>query len=701
MAELQTLLLVAPVLGQSLSLLERVTVAGLLLMPLLSFLSLFLFGRKLPRHGDWLAIGFMGLSLTGALFLFSQVWGQTPLHSEFTWFLLPQPNGEVVSMQAGVYLDNLTAVMLVLVTFISLLVMVFSVGYMKGDALYARYYAYLSLFTACMLGLLLADNLLVLFICWELVGFLSYLLIGFWYQRQAAAKASTKAFLVNRIGDVGFLWALFAFFAVFKTFNINSAQALLATLPLQAEQGVMLLLGFGLLAGAMGKSAQFPLQVWLPDAMQGPTPVSALIHAATMVAAGVYLLARCFPFFLPEVLLTMAIIGVFTAFIGALAASQQQDIKKVLAFSTISQLGYMVMGVGVGAPEASLFHLITHAFFKASLFLISGIVIHAIQHAWHHHSNKILFEAPIDVQDMRNMGGLRMMLPLTFVCYGISAGALVGLPFFSGFLSKEALLLASVQWAQAGAGWQWLLPGFGFATVLLTAYYMARQLLLVFFGRPRLKLPLKSYKYSPRQEVSWTMLAPVMLLTVLSLWVFFSWSPLSSEQSWLVPQIASALAANSFFPANGHQAHISWILYLSLAMVVLGGALAFFTRQAVRAKQFTKPVMGWRYWLKNQFFLNEAYAFVVVRPTLALGRLTEKTDHILNYGLHAFSKGFVAISKLIAWGDRWVVDGAVQVVGWSSRQVGHLGRSLQNGNIQSYYLFSLLGLVALLFWLFY
>ncbi|QHL89173.1 NADH-quinone oxidoreductase subunit L [Nibribacter ruber] len=701
MASLQTLLLAAPVLGQSLSLLERVTVAGLLVMPLLSFLTLFLLGKRLPRHGDWLAIGFMFLSLTGALFLFGQVWGQEPLHSQFTWFTLPGSQGTILAFDAGVYLDNLTVVMLVVVTFISFLVMVFSLGYMKGDALYARYYAYLSLFTACMLGLLLADNLLVLFICWELVGFLSYLLIGFWYQRQAAAKASTKAFLVNRIGDVGFLWALFAFYGLFHSFSLQDAQGMLATLPEGAENGLLLLLGFGLLVGAMGKSAQFPLQVWLPDAMQGPTPVSALIHAATMVAAGVYLLARCFPFFVAEVLLTMALVGAFTALLGALAASQQQDIKKVLAFSTVSQLGYMVMGVGIGAPEASLFHLLTHAFFKAALFLLAGILIHAVQHAWQHHSNRILFEAPIDVQDMRNMGGLRLVLPITFICYLITAGALVGLPFFSGFLSKEALLQASVQWAQAGSSGRWFIPAVGFLTVMITAYYMGRQVLLVFFGRPRLQLPIRSYQYSPRQEVAWSMLGPVLVLTLLSFWLAFSWSPVSVEQSWLMQDLPAALSANTFVPSGEQKVHFPWLAFLSVGMVLLGGALAYFTRHPVLSKEKTLPVYGWRYWLKNQFFMNEAYSRFLVKPTLFLGKMTERIDQGLDYLLHAFSKGFVALSKLTAWADRWVVDGVVQAVGWLSRQLGHLGRSLQNGNIQSYYLFSLLGLVVLLFWLFY
>jgi NADH-quinone oxidoreductase subunit L len=688
-------LLLSPLAVQVPSAAEKLAVLGVLGFPLLSFLLLFLLGRRLPRQGDWLSVAAMALSAVAAGFLFYHVWDQTPLQAQLKWFSVPLLNGGALAFNTGIYLDNLTVAMLVLVTFVSLLVQVFSISYMHGEVLYARYFSYLSLFTACMLALLLADNLLVLFMCWELVGFLSYLLIGFWYHRRAAAQASSKAFLLNRIGDVGLLWGLLAVFLLFQTFDL---QTILAVGAGGLPRGILLLAGFGLLAGAMGKSAQFPLQVWLPDAMQGPTPVSALIHAATMVAAGVYLLARLFPLFLPEVLTAMALVGALTAVVGALAATMQYDLKKVLAFSTISQLGYMVMGIGVGAPDAALFHLFTHAFFKAALFLNAGIIIHAVKHAWSHHSHRILFEAPIDPQDLRNMGGLRKVMPVTFGCYLVASAALVGLPFFSGFLSKDALLLASWQWARAEGEFSFRLvvPVLVFATVLFTAYYMLRQIIFVFLGKARLGVPLRYFRLTARQEAPFLMLGPVLILSGLSLWIFYAPVPWSIEGSWLLNGLKVSM--ERFIPlyASGHS---SWLGLVALILVVAGGNLAWFTQRIIVKKKEGREQTGWRHLLACQFYLDELYTRGIVFVTLKLASLTQGTDQKINYLLHGWGKGTVAFSKLTAWSDRWVVDGAVYAVGWLSRGLGWVGKNLHNGNIQSYYLFSLLGLLLLFLWL--
>ncbi|NJM94598.1 MAG: NADH-quinone oxidoreductase subunit L [Cytophagales bacterium] len=339
-----------------------------------------------------------------------------------------------------------------------------------------------------MQGLVVSDNLLLTFLFWELVGFSSYLLIGFWYHKSSAAQAARKAFMMNRVGDLGFLLGLLILWAQYATFDLSQlSQLFSSTAPAQgiwqghAVNGIqksselsslwLTLMGLGLFCGAVGKSAQFPLFTWLPDAMEGPTPVSALIHAATMVAAGVYLLVRVSALLTAEALVIIAVIGALTALLAALAATVQTDIKKVLAYSTVSQLGYMVLAVGTGAFAAAFFHLMTHAFFKACLFLGAGSVIHAVHRA----------RPEADAQDMRSMGGLYKSLPWTFVTYAVASAALVGLPFFSGFLSKDLILESAWHWAQGQGGLAWVLPLVAFGTVGITAYYMLRQVVWVFW----------------------------------------------------------------------------------------------------------------------------------------------------------------------------------------------------------------------------
>ncbi|MBD1397106.1 NADH-quinone oxidoreductase subunit L [Pontibacter sp. JH31] len=702
-----------------------------LLLPLLAFALLYGWGKHLARKGDWLGIGSTGVIFALSLYLFSQTWDTATFHSRIIWFSFP--SNYVADFTAGVRLDNLTVLMLLIVTFVSLLVQVFSVGYMKGDAGYSRYFAYLSLFTFSMLGIVLVDNLLLLFMFWELVGLSSYLLIGFWYQRPAAVAASKKAFLVNRVGDIGLLLGLFAFYTYFRTFDLEALRTLVGagewsngifslsyTLNgqpwlVELSPVFLTLAGLGLFMGCVGKSAQFPLQVWLPDAMQGPTPVSSLIHAATMVAAGVYLLARCYPFFTVDALTVIAVIGAITALLGAIAALTQYDIKAVLAFSTISQLGYMVMGMGTGAHDASLFHLTTHAFFKAALFLNAGIIIHAMHRGLHHAH----LPGDADPQDIRNMGGLRRAMPLTFYTYLLAAAALVGLPLFSGFLSKDAILSGSWAWAQTmsaanGNSLYYIVPVIGFVVVLLTAYYMGRHLWFIFFGSFRLPFDVQSLRFSVRQEVERVMLLPVVLLAILSLGIFFSLNPLAFSGSWVMRGIGievltpkSTLLADRLVQAVAAQdaandtAHLV-IGILSALLGVAGIALAVGRYRnrggALLLQEMPQGALARLSY--HHFYLDAVYNRTLVQPTIWLARMLYRLDkRVIDYTLEYASKWLVVFAKIVKWFDHWVVDGSVWLIGALSKVLGSIGRNLQNGKVQSYYAYSLFGFILIILYI--
>ena len=705
------------------------------MLPFLAFAFCLLVGKKLPRQGDWLSIGAAIFSFLLALFVFSQVWQQTIVHGQTTWFQLINSQNTARVFTAGIYLDNLSVLLLVLVTFISLLVQVFSVAYLHHDEHYNRYFAFLSLFTGSMLGLLLADNLLIMFIFWELVGFCSYLLIGFWFYRPAAAQASKKAFLVNRVGDIGLLIGLFLLYSFFGTFDLltlksqisayinatpaGSADVSRTFLAAQIPTPMLTLTGLALFCGCIGKSAQFPLQVWLPDAMEGPTPVSALIHAATMVAAGIYLLAKCYIFFTPDALLIIALVGAITAFLGALVACTQFDIKKILAYSTISQLGYMVMGMGVGAHDAALFHFTTHAFFKAALFLIAGIIIHAVHQALQYQDAET--RALVDAQDIRNMGGLRQKLPFTFYCYLLAGASLVGIPLFSGFLSKDAILIGCWNWAAAGAAktgawWWYLVPVTGFVAVALTAYYMTRQLIFVFLGTFRLGFGESHLRMSPEREASGLMLVPVVILAVLALGFFFARNPFVGTHNWLLNGISlqklnpnQALVSSYFFknlltPASQNTHLLAPVL--SVVALILGGVTAWqrfrknVITSAITYELSALPPASFTNFIFQNFYLDKLYQAVLVKPTQWLALTTAKIDAVvIDYSINTFAKILVVFSKILAWFDRGVVDGLVRGIGHTARLSGNLGRYMQNGKIQSYYLFSLLGLLLLVFYI--
>ncbi|WP_242928509.1 NADH-quinone oxidoreductase subunit L [Pontibacter vulgaris] len=706
---------------------QTTTALVVLLLPLLAFFVLFCFGKRLPRRGDWLAIGISAATFILSVYLFTQTWNTATYHTRTVWFSLP--SSIVSDFTAGILLDNLTVLMLVIVTFISTLVQLFSVGYMHGDTGYHRYFAYLGLFTFSMLGIVLVDNLLLLFMFWELVGLSSYLLIGFWFERPAAVAANKKAFLVNRVGDIGLLLGLFAFYTYFRTFDLETLRTLISagnwsdnsfildyTLngelwQLELSALLLTLAGLGLFMGCVGKSAQFPLQIWLPDAMQGPTPVSSLIHAATMVAAGVYLLARCYAFFTPDALTVIAIVGAITALVGALAALNQYDIKAVLAFSTISQLGYMVMGMGTGAYDASLFHLTTHAFFKAALFLNSGIIIHAMHHGLHHaHLENI------DPQDIRNMGGLRKTMPLTFYTYLLATAALAGIPLTSGFLSKDAILSVSWAWAQTmsanGNLLYFIVPVTGFLVVVLTAYYMTRHMWFMFFGSFRAPFDVQQIRFSPKLETGRVMLVPVVILAILSLGIFFSLNPLSFKGSWVVEGISLKSLSLTLLAQKlvqtvtiqddaNHLPHI--VIGVTSALLAAFGiavALIKYNRKTSEQLVSEQPNSTFVRLSFNHFYLDTFFHITFVKPALWMATTLYRVDkRVIDFTLNYGSKWLVVLSKMVGWFDRLVVDGLVWLVGALSKVFGMLGRNLQNGKVQSYYAYSLFGFILIILYI--
>ncbi|WP_373515820.1 NADH-quinone oxidoreductase subunit L, partial [Persicitalea sp.] len=450
----------------------------LLAMPLLAAIGLALAGRRLGNTAGWIAaaITLAGLLLSVSLFSLNET---RLFHHDWV-------NLGTNTLRISLRLDYLGSLMLLLVHFVALLVQIYSIAYMRTDAARVRYFAFIQLFAFSMLGIVLAGSLVMMYVFWELVGLSSYLLIGFWHYKPRAAWAAKKAFILNRIGDAAFLAGILMLlhyagttdFSILPTDLSVSTDRWYASPILPPSENIALTtIGILLFGGCIGKSAQFPLSAWLPDAMEGPTPVSALIHAATMVAAGIFLLARIAFLLTPTAQLVIAIVGTITMLHGAWKAMYEWDIKRVLAYSTMSQLGLMVLAVGVGSWQVAMFHLFTHAFFKAGLFLSAGSVIHALSP----HDAKIHF----DPQDMRNMGGLRSLMPRTFVCYVICAAALAGIPLFSGFLSKDAIFaMAFVRAAEEGSFW-YIFPIVAMLAAGLTAFYMVRQVWLIFMGKNR------------------------------------------------------------------------------------------------------------------------------------------------------------------------------------------------------------------------
>jgi NADH-quinone oxidoreductase subunit L len=615
----------------------------------------------------------------------------------FSWFDLG-----TTAVQLGWVLDPLTAVMLMMVTFVGSLIFIYSVGYMAHDENFTRFFCFLSLFAAAMLGLVIANSLLLLFICWELVGLASYLLIGFWYFKPSAAAAAKKAFITTRVGDMGFILGVVWLYHQAGTLLFYdggngcleaSALTRMATqttaLGLAASTGIALLI----FCGAIGKSGQVPLHVWLPDAMEGPTPVSALIHAATMVAAGVFLMARVYPLLsgqpaatAPEgdahvhstALAVVAWVGVITAVFAACIAVAQTDIKRILAYSTVSQLGYMMLGLGVGGVAVAMFHLITHAFFKALLFLGAGSVIHGCH----------------EEQDIRKMGGVRQFMPVTFATYAVGTMALAGVPvFFSGFWSKDAILHAAHGWDTSH--WPYYL---GLCGALLTAFYMTRQVCYVFFGRLHTTEPGAGHEHGhPPHESPPVMTLPLVVLAVFAVVLGFLGTPI---WPWFQSFVEGRQAGVEF----GHlfEGGTFFVLLVSTAIVALGIGTGWwlYGNIASGAPGVVDPLAA-RFpdafqVLANKFYVDELYEASVLRANAWWARACDWLDRVIWTGV------VLLVSYLIlglAWFDRFF-DEYVVNLGFDEgcRELRRGGRwlgRLQGGQVQFYLRAIGVGLVVL------
>ncbi len=587
-----------------------------------------------------------------------------------------------LSVDVAFLADPLSSAMLLVITGVGGLIHLYSVGYMHGDQGIGRYFALLNLFTAMMSILVLGDNLLLLFVGWEGVGLCSFALIGFWYADARNAAAGTKAFLVNRVGDFAFALGVFLLFWSSDALGAPTLRfrELIALMPRLAElqwwgwavPGVAAALLF---AGATGKSAQIPLFVWLPDAMAGPTPVSALIHAATMVTAGVYLVARLSFLYeaAPEVGAVVAWVGAATALLAATMAVVQHDLKKVLAYSTISQLGYMFLALGVGAYAAAVFHLITHAFFKACLFLAAGSVIHAMHHE----------------QDMRRMGGLKDALPRTHATFLVSALALAGVPPLAGFVSKDAILAASFTSERGGV----VLWAVALATAALTAFYMTRQVWLIFYGERRFD-PAKTVHESPA-----TMVVPLLVLASLAVvGGLLGWPAILGGshrlETWLAPVVARGPV--------GHASHLLEfaLIAASVAAAVLGGLAGWsvYAQNRPSPQRLAAVGAGMPYHLVSAlYYVDEIYDAIFVRGVLRLGTWGAAFDaRVLDGILHGLAATTRGLSRLSGWFDQHAVDAVVDGVGSSALGMGSMLRRLQSGRIHTYLYVALAALAAVL-----
>jgi proton-translocating NADH-quinone oxidoreductase chain L len=713
------------------------------LLPLAAFLLLLCVGKRMgtPIAG-WVATAFMaasfGCTMTAMVEWYDpspylgvdRGFNERPISMTIPWI----PAGGGIGQEhpgfldLGLYVDSLTVAMFAMITLVATLVHVFSIGYMRRDPRFARFFTYLGLFCFSMLGLVIGGTLLHLFIFWELVGLCSYLLIGFWFEKKSAANAAMKAFVTNRIGDAGFLVGFgILFYHLGNTTlphvwaalgNAGTGQAVALPGGGSISAALLTTMGICLFCGAIGKSAQFPLHVWLPSAMEGPTPVSALIHAATMVAAGVYLVGRVFPILTPDAKLFMAIIGVTTLTMAALIALVQSDIKRVLAYSTVSQLGFMILAMGVGSWVGGLFHLITHAFFKALLFLGAGSVILASHHE----------------QEIPEFGGLRRKIPVTAATFAIAVLAIAGTPLFSGYYSKSLIATHAGAFAAyatqvGGHAWgYWLFFALPTATSYLTAFYMARCWMLTFAGKPR---NAEVYENAREHPAMWGPLVVLAGLSVISggLWMgarpllessvresrtltedirsrnsFYKGMPSAAfTQMWPAslpgeeaakhtagPDAMPELALPANDPATAahlrgaHLEHAwldwAWLIGIGLAVAVYWNGYA-----VARAFMRVPPVRWAHAWLYRGMYFDEMYHWTLVKLTVVFSSLCGAFDRYVVDGAVNSTAWLVRMASVgIGLNDRYVIDGAVNGAGRLARDAGAAVRVPQNGRIRVY-----------------
>lgn len=689
------------------------------LLPLVAFLLLTFMGKRLgnPLAG-YVGTIFTALSFAASVFAMMKwlgggtfnaaKWGsgEAPINMSIPW--IPGANGNW--LEIGIYIDSLTVMMFGLVTLVSTLVHVFSMGYMRHDHRFPRFFTYLSLFNFAMLGLVLGSTLLQLLIFWELVGLCSYLLIGFWFEKKSASNAAIKAFVTNRIGDVGFIVGLGILFYYVGNVTLPNLWTTLHT----ATTGSAVTLGSGLLfakstltitgvclfCGAIGKSAQFPLHVWLPDAMEGPTPVSALIHAATMVTAGVYLVARIFPILTPGARLFIAIIGCITLTMAALIAMAQTDIKKVLAYSTVSQLGYMMLAMGVGSWVGGLFHLLTHGFFKALLFLGAGSVIDAAHHE----------------QELSEFGGLLKRIPVTAITFGIAVLALSGTPGLSGFYSKDLILahagaFASLAVDQTHHKSWWLLFILPAAMALVSAFYMTRCWALTFLGKPRNENLHGKAKERPAMWVPLVVLAVLSIVAGNHLGIREMLDNARMEAtnlcqrelgektkfagfsaSWT--EIASDEAMPDTHLQHGHvlvEKYVYWLFAIGIAFGLLIYARGFGIAHTLMK---IPPLGALRMWLNQRMYFDELYFALFISTTIALSQIAGFFDKFVVDGA---VNGIAWLTKQLSFGigagDGMIVDGAVNGVAALAQDVGVGVRAAQAGRVRLY-VAMLIGMIA-------
>jgi NADH-quinone oxidoreductase subunit L len=657
-----------------------------ILLPLFSFL-LILAGRK--GKGADLALINISLSFILSVYLFSIIWNKQPIHYQIPWFLIGN-----IEFKAGVLLNNLSVLMIIVVSGISVLVHIYSRTYMKDDLNIHRYWAYLGLFCFSMLGLVISDNLLLIYLFWELVGFSSFLLIGFWYTRTAASQAAKKAFIMNRIGDIGFLIGIIIIFSQFRTLDITALfgdvglmkaslvkDGLWISASRQIPEVWLSIAGIAFFMGAMAKSAQFPLHTWLPDAMEGPTSVSSLIHAATMVAAGVFLIARVYPVFDPFVLNIMVCIGAFTAFMAATIALSQNDIKRILAYSTISQLGFMVMALGIGAYSESIFHLATHAFFKCLLFLAAGSVIHQL----HHYRDKLSLD--FDYQDIRMMGGLRKGMPITFIGMCLASAALIGLPLSSGYLSKDAILISAFEWAGSRDGIFKMLPFIMVITSWFTVFYISRLVFKVFFSQPKL---MNREQAEQIQDAPKQMSFVLLILAFFCLFIAFSLNPFSFESSWLW----NGFSSNLFQKEELYHWLLPLILNIGSAVLIVVAYRIYVKNDGI----YISERNIFHRFFRKEWYLNEIYRYLFIVPVEKFSMVCYWFDRNIIDALVLKSATLISVlSGITHWCDRILVDGFVNALGTFAKWIGQFSRNFQSGKIQ-HYLISML-LVVLSFFI--